>query len=155
MERVERVIGWMSDPAVGDAVHQLAHRGLVEHVDLAPGDEARRRLRVVTDRGSELGIALDRPQRLGDGAVVVLTDDRAVVVRSAAREWLRLRPAGVREALALGHRAGHLHWTIELTEDELAVAIEGSAEDYLARLTDLDGIEVVERAGQGDRELEP
>ena len=137
MERIDRVIGWLSDPAMAAQVHDLDHHGQVEHVDLEPADAARHRLRVVTDRGTELAIALDRDETLGDGAVLLLEVDRAMVVRLTARRWLRFRPATTAAALALGHRAGHLHWTVELVGAELAVVIEGSDEDYLARLADL------------------
>ena len=143
MERIDRVIGWLSDPAIAAQVHDLDHHGHVEHVDLEPADAARHRLRVVTDLGTELAIALDRDDTLGDGAVLLLEGDRAIVLRLAARRWLRLRPATTAAALALGHRAGHLHWTVELVGAELAVAIEGNDDDYVARLVDLDDIEVV------------
>ncbi|MGD9702755.1 MAG: urease accessory protein UreE [Acidimicrobiia bacterium] len=144
MERVERVVGWLSDRDIGERVHVLAHRGRVEHVELGPMDAARHRLRVVSDCGTELAIALDRDDRLGDGAVLVLEDDRAIVLRLTARRWLRVRPATTAAALALGHRAGHLHWTVELDGDVLAVAVEGHDEnDYVARIADLSDIEVV------------
>ena len=143
MERIDRVIGWLSDPAIAAQVHDLDHHGQVEHIDLEPADAARRRRRVVTDRGTEVAIALDREDTLGDGAVLLLEAERAIVLRLAARRWLRVRPTTTAAALALGHRAGHLHWTVELAGAELAVAVEGRDEDYLARLADLDDIEVV------------
>lgn len=135
-------MGWLSDPSVADAVHELDHRGAVEYVELAASDATRRRLRAVTDRGTELAIALDRRELLGDGAVLLLTEARAVVVRLTARKWLRVRPRDIRSALALGHRAGHLHWTVVVEPDSLAVAVEGRVEDYLDRLRDLDGLDI-------------
>lgn len=143
MERIDRVIGWLSDPTIAARVHDLDHHGKVEHVDLGPADAARHRLRVATDRGTDLAIALGRDDTLGDGAVLVLEADRAIVLRLSARRWLRFRPATTAAALALGHRAGHLHWTIEFVGADLVVAVEGRDEDYMARLADLDDIEVV------------
>jgi len=143
VERVDGVVGWLSDPTIADAVHELAHRDRVEHVEIPTVDAARRRLRVVTDRGAELAVALERSERLGDGAVLVLTTDRAVVLHLAERRWLRIRPVGIRAALAVGHRAGHLHWTVRIDGDVLAVALEGDVDDYLTRLRDLDGLDVL------------
>ena len=54
-----------------------------------------------------------------------LTEARAVVVRLSAREWLRVRPRDIRSALALGHRAGHLHWTVVVEPDSLAATAPG------------------------------
>lgn len=50
---------------------------------------ARRRMRVCTQRGEEIAIALPREETLFDGAVLLLDDTRAIVVRATVECWLR------------------------------------------------------------------
>jgi urease accessory protein len=135
--RVEAIVGWASDAAVTDRLHELDHRGAVETVLLSDDAARRHRLRAVTDRGRVVEIALDRDSRLGDGAILLLDEDRAVVVRLPAAEWLELVPADVDAALALGHLAGHLHWRVRFDGGRLAVALDGPEDDYRRRLAPL------------------
>jgi urease accessory protein len=145
----------MTEPAIAGLVHELDRHGRVDRVALAPDDAARRRLRVVTERGADLAIALDRDEPpLADGAVLVLDTDRAVVVQLTERRWLRLRPATVAAALAVGHRAGHLHWIIRLDGDELAVALETLGEADLEWLVQRE-VEVEVEVGSSTDRREP
>lgn len=133
---VTRLIGTLADPWLDEAVHRLEHRGAVETVSLPRADLARRRLRVCTDRGGDLAIALPREVALVDRAVLVLEPDRAVILRVEAEEWLRLRPRDLSEALSLGYFAGNLHWRARFERQDLLVAVERPLETYLERLRD-------------------
>ena len=81
--RVNAVLGFASDPALAEQLHELGHAGRVEHLMLAQEDVHRRRLRASTDQETDGRRALPREQTLGDGAVLVLEEARAVVVRLA------------------------------------------------------------------------
>lgn len=137
MDMVTAILGNRSDPALAAALHRLEHAGAVEFVDVAPADLPRRRLRAVTDRGTQVAIALSRAERLFDGAVLVLTDSRAVVVRLEADRWLRVAPVDGPSALALGYTAGNLHWRVRFDGADLLVALEREEGVYRDRLTDL------------------
>ena len=76
----------------------------------------RRRLRVTTDRGSECAIALAREDKLFDGAVLVLEDDRAVVVRAEETSWLVVAPADIAAAIELGYCSGNMAFDALTTE---------------------------------------
>ena len=132
--RVTEILGFASDPALAERLHLMSHAGRVEHLTLAQEDVHRRRLRASTDRGTECLIALPRDQALGDGAVLMLEEARAVVVRLAEERWLALAPRDSAAALELGYFAGNLHWRVRFEGKRLLVALEGPEEDYLDRL---------------------
>lgn len=133
--RVSKILGFASEPALAERLHDLAHAGgHVEHLMLAREDVHRRRLRGRTDGGTDCLIALPRDQALGDGAVLALEKTRAIVVRLAEERWLALAPRDSAAALELGYFAGNLHWRVKFDEGRLLVALEGPEGDYLARL---------------------
>lgn len=139
MIRIERVLGSRSDAVLHDAIHHLEHHGAVEFVGIAPADLDRRRLLARTDGGEEVAIALPRDQKLFDGAVLVLDDRRALIVRAGAQRWLRVSPASPADALELGYHAGNLHWRVRFDGADLLVALDGPAAAYAARIEPLVG----------------
>lgn len=142
MLRVTRVVGCASDPALADQLHTLQHHDAVEVVRLSGADMARRRLRLRTDRGTELALMLDRDSTLEHGSVLLLEPGRAVVIALDEPQWLVLEAGDPATALELGYTAGNLHWKVRFDGARLAIAVEGPREDYLQRLAPL-----VERAG--------
>ncbi len=132
--RILQVLGFASEPALADRLHALGHDGCVEHLTLSHDDVHRRRLRAQTDKGTDCLIALPREQRLGDGAVLVLEPERAVVVRLAEESWIEVVPRDAASALELGYFAGNLHWRVRFREDTLLIALAGPEKDYLDRL---------------------
>jgi len=131
---VTQIIGFASESDLAERLHGLDHAGCVEYLPLEQQDVHRRRLRAVTDRGTECLVALPRDQVLGDGAVLVLDDDRAIVVRLTEERWLGLVPRDAAAAMELGYFAGNLHWRVRFDGERLLIALEGPEEDYLERL---------------------
>ena len=130
------LIGHVDDPGLRDRLAELDHHQL-EWVVVTSADAARRRLRLVTDHGHEVLVALDRGENLRDGAVLHLSVDRAVVVRVAVTDALRVRAGDQRAALRLGHRAGSLHWAV-VFDDSGVLAVQGvERSDIQLRLADL------------------
>jgi urease accessory protein len=109
----------------------------VETILLQRTDAQRHRLRTTTDRGTDVAIALDRNESLSDGAVLYLTEDRAIVVRMNEETWLAFVPIDTAAALELGYAAGNLHWRVRFFAGTLQVAREGPEETYLDRLRPL------------------
>jgi urease accessory protein len=135
--RLERIVGEAADPAIAERLHALAHANAVESIVLGREDASRHRLRVMTDRGRDCAIALPRSQRLCNGAVLLLEEQRAIVVRLSDEEWLAFRPRDLTAALELGYFAGNMHWRIRIEGARLEVALEGPKQDYLDRLAPL------------------
>lgn len=146
---VEEITGWDDDPAIAARLHALEHRHAVEYVHLAITDLDRSRLRVTSDAGVEYAVALPRGTGLADGAVLVLDDDRAVVVRAGTARTLALRAVDVAAALRLGFLAGHLHWKVDQLGDRLLVHLQGPEAEYTARIADLLASGRVERSDDG------
>lgn len=135
--RLEAVLGLASDPALHDRLHAMEHRGRLETVRIARADAARRRMRLVTDRGREVALALPREARLEDGAVLFLSADLAVVARVDGGPRLRLVPADLDSALRLGHHCGNLHWKADFRGGAVEVHMDGPEQTYRDRLRDL------------------
>jgi urease accessory protein len=136
MKTFTRVLGFASDPECAGHVHALSHKGRVEYVLLNREDALRKRLRATTDKGTECLIVIPRDQRLGDGAILELSD-HAIVVRMTDERWLVLEPSSRASTLELGYFCGNLHWRVRFRDDCIHVALEGPEEDYLARLDHL------------------
>jgi urease accessory protein len=132
--QLDRILGLATDGALAERLHLLEHDGKVEHIVLAGEDTARRRLHVNTDRGTECAIVLARNERLANGAVLLLEQDRAIVVRLEEEEWLALVPRDAAAALELGYFAGNMHWPVRFDGNTLRIALHGPAESYLERL---------------------
>ena len=134
MMLLNEILGSSSDEALSGRLHDLQHRGAVEYISLPSTDTARRRLRAVTDQGTECGIALPRERKLANGAVLYLDDSRAIVIRVEEESWLTLVPVDAEAALELGYHAGNLHWRIRFDGTRLQVPLEGPVENYLNRI---------------------
>ena len=134
--RLNGIVGHLDDPALERRVHALAHAGAVETVEVEAGDLPRRRLRLRSDRGTEVALALPRDLELRDGAVLHLADDAALVLRVRPRHWITLQPRDAEAALQLGFLAGHLHWRVAFDGARLRVAPEAGTEECMARIAD-------------------
>ncbi len=128
------ILGAVSDPELHEAIHRLEHKDAVDSLAVEPADLARRRMRLSSAKGRDCALALPRSQKLFNGAVLVLQEDWALVVRVNEERWLRLRPRDAPAALELGYHAGNLHWRVRFKDGDLLVALEGPEETYLARL---------------------
>ncbi len=134
MLKIDHIIGAATDPLIAERLHHLEHHGKVEYLSLSSADTQRHRMRASTDTGTECAIVLDRSQHLFNGAVLMLTDERAVVVRMHETEWLTLAPSDMAAALELGYFAGNMHWAVRFEGAWLRIALQGPLETYLERL---------------------
>jgi urease accessory protein len=151
MMRLQKVLGHANDLGIADRLHELSHRGSLEFFLIDRGDLGRRRFRFTTDRGTDCAIALPRDQRLEDGSVLYIGQDRAIVVRVAEQRWLRLLPLDEATALRLGYVAGNLHWRVRFKDKELQIALEGPEGVYLERLSDFFSSGTVRRVDETRR----
>ncbi len=133
---IDAIVGSQDDPLLAERQHDISHHGVVETLFVEPVDLPRRRFHSHTDRGTACFVSLPRSASLFDGAIIHLTEERAIVLRVGQQTWLRLRPheSG---AMELGYLAGNLHWKVRFEDGCLLVALDRPVEDYLARLADL------------------
>lgn len=137
MLRLTEIIGTASEPHIAERLHSLSHRGAVEYVTLRREDTSRKRLHVFTDRGTEGAIILDRSEQLANGSVLLLDEQRAVVVRLEEAPWLALEPRDAAAALELGYFCGNMHWKVRFVGEYLHISLQGPRADYLERLSHL------------------
>ena len=133
---ITEILGSASDPEFTDLLHTISHEGILEHLEITQRDAQRRRFRGKTDRGTDCAITLSRDTQLNNGDVLLLEAERAIVVRVDVERWLRIMPRDATVALRLGYHAGNLHWRVKFEENNLLILLEGSLENYMARLQD-------------------
>lgn len=109
MLRLDRVVSNITDPSLSEQFHRLEHVGSIEYITLDQEDIKRKRLRVLTDKGTDCAITLERDQSLENGSVLWLESTRAIVVRLPETQWLELKVSSINAALELGYFAGNLH----------------------------------------------
>ena len=122
----------------------------VERVAITWADSTKRRLRCLTDAGSDVLIDVPRGSYLEDGAVLVDDGDRVIVVVREPEDALviRLSPALdraelVRQATLIGHAFGNQHVPVDIVGGAVLVPITTSraiASATLERL-ELPGVE--------------
>ena len=134
MLKLENIFGASTDPQIAARLHDLGHAGRIESLPLSQEDTHRHRLRATTDAGTECAVILGRTERLYNGAVLMLTEERAVVVRMLETSWLSLAPRDAAAALELGYFAGNMHWAVRFEGASLRIALQGPVERYLERL---------------------
>ena len=128
MIRVDGIVGNAADPKLADEIAAHEAEGTLEAVVLDSADRRKSRLRVETDAGTDLGVLVDRPE-LSAGDVLLLDDDRAVVVEFESREAFVIElpePAESTPAdtVELGHRIGNQHWDIAVEGRTVYVPVE-------------------------------
>jgi urease accessory protein len=138
MITITGILGTASDPSLADRLHHLEHDDRVEILVVGDEDTSRRRLRGKTDKGTAVAIALERSDELVDGAVLLLEETRAIVLRKAEQRWLRLTPRDADAALEAGYCAGNHHWKVRFEPGALLIATQGPAEHYVDRLEHLE-----------------
>lgn len=98
---------------------EISLNGLqVEYVTLDWEQRQKRRLRVRTDGGREIGIAL-ASGGLCDGDILACTGGVVVVVRAAPEHVLAVWPRDRQEAAVVGHLLGNRHMPLWIEGDEL------------------------------------
>ena len=128
------VVGSRLDPQLSERIHRLELCNAVDEVRLSGAELDRHQLLTTTERGESLTITLPRHQHLFDGAVLLLGESRAIVVRTAGQRWLRLAPHSISDAIELGYHVGNLGWRVRFEGEVLFVAVEGRPENYMVRL---------------------
>lgn len=135
---LDKILGHREDHELHEKLHGLGHHGgHVETLVVSAEDLPRRRFHGHTDHGTACFVALPRELSLTDGAVLYLSDTRAVVLKVGAQDWLKLQPLND-GALELGFLAGNLHWRVRFEDGLLLVAVDHPRETYLARLHELE-----------------
>ncbi len=136
MIQLDKVLGHTHDAKLSSLLHDLSHKDKVEYIILDHANLKRRRFRIATDKGTDCAISIARDHKLSNGAVLLLENDRAIVVQMAEDQWLSLKPRDLATAIELGYFAGNMHWRVKFENDCLDIALDSPEEIYLERLKD-------------------
>ncbi len=124
MLRLHGIIGTAQDAAYAGLIHELEHSGGIELLFVPPSDAGRKRFRLVTDRGTDCAVSLDRDEDLVDGAVLFIDPERAIIARFGEQEIWR----------AEADRPGRLAETrLERRQPPLARPLRGRRAPHPAR----------------------
>ena len=136
MLQLSEILGYSHDSNLSNLIHDLSHKDKVEYIVLDHANLQRRRFRTSTDKGADCAISISRNNKLSNGAVLLLENDRAIVVRMAEDEWLSLKPKDLSTAIELGYFAGNMHWRVKFEHERIDIALESPENIYLDRLKD-------------------
>ncbi len=136
MIQLSQVLGHAHDSKISDLLHTLSHQKKVEYIVLDHSNLQRRRFRAQTDKGTDCAVAIPRNHKLSNGAVLLLENDRAIIVKMAEDQWLSIKPIDLATAIELGYFAGNMHWRVKFQNEQLDIALESPEEIYLDRLKD-------------------
>lgn len=134
--RLSAILGQLSEQPWHDRAHAAEAAGLLETVRIARVDAPRKRMRLSTDKGRDVALALPRDVSLVDGAVLLAEVTLMIVARIEGGPRLRLVPADPASALRLGYFCGNLHWKADFRDDVIEINMDGPEDTYRARLVD-------------------
>ena len=134
MKRIDGVVGNIhadDELAVRRDAHEQADT--LETIVVDADNRRRSRFRATTDRGTDVGVVLDRPA-IASGDVLLVEDERMIVVAFEPRDALAITlpeatPEHLAAAVELGHRVGNQHW--DLAIDEGTVYVPLSADRHI------------------------
>lgn len=133
MITVTQILGTASSPSIAPQLHELQHQGRVEYLVVDRAGMLRRRFRGTTDKGTDVAIAL-ADSRLGNGSVLLLERDRAIVLRMREEQWLKIVPRDLDAALEVGYFAGNMHWRVRFDKGGFWIALDAPIEDFTSKL---------------------
>ena len=136
MIHLTEILGHVHDSNLSGKLHELSHRNEVEYIILDHSNLQRRRFRAETDQGTDCAISISRLTKLTNGAVLLLENNRAIVIKMAEEQWLQLKPRDISSAIEVGYFAGNMHWRVKFENECLNIAVESPEEIYLDRLKD-------------------
>lgn len=133
---VSEVLGSAAEEPWHERVHAADAAGTLDVVRISPTDAARRRMRLTSERGRDIALALARDASLSDGAVLAWTEALTLVARIDRGPRLRLVPDDAPSALRLGYFCGNLHWKADFQDGAIDIHMDGPENAFRARLAD-------------------
>jgi len=132
-----------TDDSLADTFETYEAADKVETVTVDPEQRKRSRVRTTTDDGTEIGIVVDDKSELEAGDVLVLDDDRMIVVEFEKREAMVIEyPApesfdDVASVAKLGHAIGNHHWDLQSRDGAFYVPLSDARRVMERVVTDL------------------
>jgi len=145
MIQINHILGHSHDSEFSIQLHDLSHQSKVEYIIIDHANLQRRRFRAKTTKGTDCAITIPRDEKLSNGAVLILNQDRAIVVKMSEDQWLSLQPKDLATAIELGYFAGNMHWRVKFEKQHINIALESPEQVYLDRLKEFFDDEKIKR----------
>jgi urease accessory protein len=96
---------------------QRSASGPVEYVSMSWHDRCKPRLRVTTEKGTELALALPRGTVISDGTLLYDSPERSVCAKASAEDLIVVPAPSPRIAATVAHHLGNWHRSLQVMDD--------------------------------------
>ena len=133
---VEKIIGNInSDPHFKEKYRDMLKSDHVEKIEMTRLECERARIRKVSDKGTDLAITITPGSRIHDGDIVLLTDEKMIIVNRASENVATIYLKGnisyeqlFEITIKLGHTIGNMHRPIKVTSIKVSFPIQSQSE---------------------------
>ena len=136
MITVNSVLGNIShDHTLKEKCDEMAAKKACETIEVSRLESLRVRMRKISDKGSDIALILPSGTRLRHGDVVVMTEDKMVIVGIRPEDVICIEIKNnidaddtIKYAVKIGHTIGNLHRPIKLDGNKIFFPIQADAE---------------------------
>ena len=133
---LEQILGFTSDLKYENTIHDLSHKNNIEYIILDPLDVSRKRIRIKSDKGTDCAISLNRNENLSDGAILFISNEKAIVIKINKQKWIEIKVNSRKDTIKFGYFIGNLHWKVKFKDENVLIALEGPLNNYKDRIKD-------------------
>ena len=132
----EKIIGNInSDSTLKEKYLTMLKKEAVENIEITRLESERSRLRKMSDKGTDLALTLTPGTHVGDGDVVLLTEERMIIARRVSENVAMISLKGnistdhlFETAIKIGHTIGNMHRPIKFENGKIYFPIQAESE---------------------------
>lgn len=136
MITINSLIGNVStNEALKEKYDQMSRKQLLELIKISRLESERTRMRKTSDRGTDIAITLPSGSKLRHGDVVILNDDKMVVLEIQPEDVVMIQVKNnldqnhaIEIPVRIGHTIGNLHRPIKLERNMIYFPIQADTE---------------------------
>jgi urease accessory protein len=136
MIHIDKIIGNIySDEQLREKYHDMLKSDQVEKIEMTRLECERARIRKVSDKGTDLALTITPGSRIHDGDIVLLTDEKMIIVKRASETVVTISLKGnisyeqlFETTIKLGHTIGNMHRPIKITNNTIYFPIQSESE---------------------------
>lgn len=133
---IDKIIGNInSDQLFKEKYHDMLKSDQVERIEMTRFECERVRVRKVSDKGTDIAIAMATGSRINDGDIVFLTGEKMIVVKRTSENVATISLKSdmsydqlFETAIRLGHTIGNMHRPIKVGGIKISFPIQSQSE---------------------------
>jgi urease accessory protein len=113
----------------------MLKNGAVENIEITRLESERSRIRKLSDKGTDLALTLTPGTHVGDGDVVLLTEERMIIAKRLSENVATISLRGnisadhlFETAIKIGHTIGNMHRPIKYDNGKIYFPIQAESE---------------------------